>query len=232
MRPRLKYHVIHLHHKQYSIMSMCSFFGVSRSGYYVYVKRLSQKQRDADLAEIIGRCQHICGKTYGYRRVWLWLKRQNIHKNPKTVLRIMKKYGLLAEIRRRRKWQNLGQQVHRYRNNYVPSREFTGAIQQIEKYSFCLNTLPAAKEKVCSAISRYVPKGFPVRILNPQGMLLLGRSNRFNKQQQEDFELIKRQYKHIADIMTYDDLLSRLKNIITALSHSIGYEHQIKTPDS
>ncbi|MBP3411457.1 MAG: IS3 family transposase [Clostridia bacterium] len=116
MRPRLKYHVIHLHHKQYSIMSMCSFFGVSRSGYYAYVKRLSQKQRDADLAEIIGRCQHICGKTYGYRRVWLWLKRQNIHKNPKTVLRIMKKYGLLAEIRRRRKWQNLGQQVHRYEN--------------------------------------------------------------------------------------------------------------------
>jgi len=28
----------------------------------------------------------------------------------------MKKYGLLAEIRRRRKWVNLGQQVHRYEN--------------------------------------------------------------------------------------------------------------------
>ena len=95
---------------------MCSFFSVSRSGYYDYVKRLSQKQRDADLAEIIRKCQKQCGKTYGYRRVWLWLKRQNIHKNPKTVLRIMKKYGLLAEIRRRRKWQNLGQQVHRYEN--------------------------------------------------------------------------------------------------------------------
>lgn len=122
--------------------------------------------------------------------------------------------------------------LSQYRNNYVPSREFTGAIQQIEKYTFCLNTLPAAKEKVCSAISRYVPKGFPVRILNPQGMLLLGRSDRFNKQQQEDFELIKRQYKHIVDIMTYDDLLSRLKNIITALNHTIEYEHHIRTPDS
>ena len=36
--------------------------------------------------------------------------------NPKTVLRIMKKYGLLSEIRRRRKWQQMGQQVHKYKN--------------------------------------------------------------------------------------------------------------------
>ena len=28
----------------------------------------------------------------------------------------MKKYGLLSEIRRRRKWVNLGQQVHKYEN--------------------------------------------------------------------------------------------------------------------
>ena len=41
---------------------------------------------------------------------------RNIQRNPKTVLRIMKKYGLLSEIRRRRKWVNLGQQVHKYEN--------------------------------------------------------------------------------------------------------------------
>ena len=28
----------------------------------------------------------------------------------------MKKYGILSEIRRKRKWQNLGQQIHRYKN--------------------------------------------------------------------------------------------------------------------
>ena len=53
-----------------------------------------------------------CWGTYGYRRMWLWLKSQNIHKNPKTVLRIMKKYDLLSEIRRRKKWQ----QIHTYKN--------------------------------------------------------------------------------------------------------------------
>ena len=55
-------------------------------------------------------------KTYGYRRVWKWLKDRKIIRNPKTILRIMKKYGLLSEIRRKRKWVNLGQQVHRYAN--------------------------------------------------------------------------------------------------------------------
>ena len=38
------------------------------------------------------------------------------HRNPKTVLRVMKKYGLSSEIRRRRKWVNLGQQIHKYDN--------------------------------------------------------------------------------------------------------------------
>ena len=49
--------------------------------------------------------------------MWQWLKTsEGIHHNPKTILRVMKKYGLLAEIRRRRKWQQMGQQLHRYQN--------------------------------------------------------------------------------------------------------------------
>ena len=39
-----------------------------------------------------------------------------------TVLRVMKKYDLLSEIRRRRKWQQMGQQVHWYKN--LLNREF------------------------------------------------------------------------------------------------------------
>ena len=46
----------------------------------------------------------------------MMLEKRGIHHNPKTILRIMKKYGLLAEIRRHRKWQQMGQQVHKYRN--------------------------------------------------------------------------------------------------------------------
>lgn len=117
MRPRAKYAVIHRHRDEYPVSVMCKFFGVSRSGYYDFVKRIGQAEQDVELAEKIQECQDKTDKTYGYRRVWKWLRDRNIKRNPKTVLRIMKKYGLLSEIRRRRKWINLGQQVHKYKNH-------------------------------------------------------------------------------------------------------------------
>ena len=116
MRPKVKYAVIYRHRDEYPVSVMCKFFGVSRSGYYDFVKRLSQPAQDAELARRIQECQDKSDKTYGYRRVWKWLKDRNVKRNPKTVLRIMKKYGLLSEVRRRRKWINLGQQIHKYEN--------------------------------------------------------------------------------------------------------------------
>ena len=116
MRPKLKYAVIYRHRHEYPVLAMCRFFGVSRSGYYDFVKRIGQPEHDADLAESVRECQRITDKTYGYRRVWKWLQDRNVRRNPKTILRVMQKYGLLSEIRRRRKWVNLGQQVHKYEN--------------------------------------------------------------------------------------------------------------------
>jgi putative transposase len=95
---------------------MCQFFGVSRSGYYDFVHRLGRPELDMGLGQLIQRQQCHVRQTYGYRRMWLWLKEQGIHKNPKTVLRVMKKYEVLAEIRRPRKWQQMSQQVHKYEN--------------------------------------------------------------------------------------------------------------------
>lgn len=116
MRPKVKYHVIYKHRAEYPVSVMCRFFGVSRSGYYAFVHRLGKPEKDAVLAEVIAQQRERSYRTYGYRRMWLWLKHQNIFCNPKTVLRIMKKYDLLSEIRRRRKWQQMGQQVHKYKN--------------------------------------------------------------------------------------------------------------------
>ena len=116
MRPKVKYAVIHRHRDEYPVSAMCKFFGVSRSGYYDFVKRIGKPEQDAELSNEIRICQRSTDNTYGYRRVWQWLEHRKIHRNPKTVLRVMKKYGLLSEIRRRRKWVNLGRQMHRYDN--------------------------------------------------------------------------------------------------------------------
>ena len=116
MRPKVKYAVIYRHRDEYPVSVMCQFFGVSRSGYYGFVKQQGQTDWDAALARKIEECRNKTDKTYGYRRVWKWLKDRNIDRNPKTILRVMKKYGLLSEIRRRRQWINMGQQVHKYQN--------------------------------------------------------------------------------------------------------------------
>ena len=122
MKTRVKYHIIYRHRIEYPVAVMCKFFAVSRSGYYAFVHRLGRPEKAAALAEVIAQQRERSFGTYGYRRMWLWLKSQNIFCNPKTVLRIMKKYDLLSEIRRRRKWQQMGQQVHKYKN--LLNREF------------------------------------------------------------------------------------------------------------
>lgn len=115
MRTSVKYHVIYRHREKYAISEMCRFFEVSRRGYYDFVKRMDIPAKDLPLAEKIRECQEECGKTYGYRRVHLWLERKNMHCNPKTVLRVMQKYNLLSVIRRK-KYRYYGQALHKYPN--------------------------------------------------------------------------------------------------------------------
>lgn len=107
--------VVYRHKEKYSISEMCRFFSVSRSGYYDYLKRMDIPAKDLPLAEKIRECQASCGQTYGYRRVHIWLERQGIHHNPKTILRIMQKYNLLSVVRRK-KYRNYGNYIHKYEN--------------------------------------------------------------------------------------------------------------------
>ena len=109
--------VIYRHKEKYTISEMCRFFEVSRSGYYDYVKRMNIPARDLSLAERIKECQEKCGKTYGYRRVHIWLARNGIHKNPKTILRVMQKYNLLSVVRRRR-FYKYTEHLHKYKNHW------------------------------------------------------------------------------------------------------------------
>lgn len=50
---------------------------------------MNTPDRDLPLAEKIKECQEESHGTYGYRRVHIWLERQGIYRNPKTVLRVI-----------------------------------------------------------------------------------------------------------------------------------------------
>ena len=95
---------------------MCKFFGVSRSGYYAWIHKLNQPNPNQMVIDQIAQQQKKCKNTCGYRRMQLRLDKNGCHRNPKTILRLMKTNGLLSEIRRRRQWKQLGQQLYRYEN--------------------------------------------------------------------------------------------------------------------
>jgi len=59
--------------------------------------------KDDATAELISDCQKKTKQTYGYRRVKIWLYRElGLAINHKAILRIMRKYNLLSEIRKPR----------------------------------------------------------------------------------------------------------------------------------
>ena len=105
-----------------------------------------------------------------------------------------------------------------YRDNYIPTRELSGAIMQLEKYIFYLNKWGRRGEDQLN--SRYkdeLPEGLRLKIINPKGMIIMGRENNLSEAQRNDFEVIKRKYRNVMDIVAYDDLLARLKFTISQL---------------
>jgi hypothetical protein len=107
----------------------------------------------------------------------------------------------------------------KYRDNHTPHGELSGAVMQVEKYMFHLSKWGRAGErKILKKHGDTLPPDFEIRISNPKAMIILGRDNDFQNDQKFDFEIIKRKYANIIDILTYDDLLKRLDNILLMLS--------------
>jgi len=103
----------------------------------------------------------------------------------------------------------------KYRDNYTPKKNLSGVIMQAEKYLFHLSKggLGAEKE-ITKKYTSDLPTGISIKITKSKALIIVGRSNNFVADQIFDFEIMKRKHANIIDIITYDDLLSRLENII------------------
>ena len=113
---KLKYRVIERFRGKYPIGDMCKVFEVSRSGYYAWRKRQNVPPKDQWLVDLIMECQRESKQTYGFRRVRLWLERHKKYVNSKAILRIMRKYSLLSQVRRTKAYTHYKQAVHKYPN--------------------------------------------------------------------------------------------------------------------
>ncbi|WP_123825881.1 Shedu immune nuclease family protein [Propionibacterium acidifaciens] len=105
-----------------------------------------------------------------------------------------------------------------YRDNHVPVRELAGAIVQCEKYIFYLNKMGIKGEHdIKSRYKETLPDSIHIKITNPRAYILAGRDSNLSNGERFDFEFIRRGNKNIADIITYDDLLRRLNNIVNSI---------------
>lgn len=109
-----------------------------------------------------------------------------------------------------------------YRGNSIPTSELSGSIMQAEKYLFHLSKWGVKGEDALT--KKYInqlPPGMTIRISNPKAIIIVGRDQvggaDMTGSQLLDFEIIKRKYANMMDIVTYDDLLRRLDNTIAAL---------------
>lgn len=99
-----------------------------------------------------------------------------------------------------------------YRDNHIPKRELSGTIMQIEKYIYYLNKWGKEGEKqLTNKYRNDLPKEMSLKITNPNGLIIMGREVGLTESQLGDLEIIKRKYKNVLDIITYDDLIKRIK---------------------
>ncbi|MDO7908921.1 IS3 family transposase [Paenibacillus sp. JX-17] len=108
------------------IADLCQLFGVSKSGYYAYLKRKGD-DRDAEAKQQIRKAYKRYEGKYGYRQLQLFLWQDDgIWMNHKKILRLMQELGLQARIRRKRRLNGTYQAGERVAENLL-KRDFTAA---------------------------------------------------------------------------------------------------------
>ena len=106
----------------------------------------------------------------------------------------------------------------RYRDHHLPMRDLVGAMGQVTHYLRHLSRWGQnGEDYLTRLLSAELPVGFRIRIVNPSGIVIMGRSNSLTDVQRRDFEVLRRDSKGIVDIVTYDDLLARVQAVLDQL---------------
>ena len=114
-----------------NIVWLCDAAGVSRSGYYHYLKtedmRQQREEQDRHDFLIILEAYQFCGYNKGARGIYMRLLHMDppVHINLKKIRRLMKKYGLFCPIRKANPYRRMAKALKT--NNVAPNllnREF------------------------------------------------------------------------------------------------------------
>lgn len=110
------------------MIDMCAFLEISRAAYYAWLKRTKPSALCLDRIQLIQQAYQASHKTYGYRRIQLWIQQNtNTVINHKAVLRWMNRLGIRSVARRPKPLNKFKDfpNVHQYPN--LLARNFTAS---------------------------------------------------------------------------------------------------------
>lgn len=144
----------------------------------------------------------------------------------KIDLVLVRADGVLDIIEIKKPFEHALMSKRLYRDNHVPLRELSGTIMQADKYVFYLTKAGVEGERaIAKRHADHLPPGITPRIVNPQAIILAGRDHELSDQQSFDLEFARRTHSNIVDIISYDDLLRRLDNMVSALKTRAQTDH-------
>ena len=137
---KIRFQIVYRFKDKYPVRDLCALLRVSRSGYYRWLSNKDNPDKDKVIADLIREYHAKSYRTYGYRRMKIWLlKETGLVINHKAVLRIMRKYDLLAP-RKKKKWVRLeGLQYYKYNN--LLNRDFS-TTKPNEKWATDISYIP------------------------------------------------------------------------------------------
>ena len=133
---------------EFSLDILLKIINLARSTYYYHLKQLGQTDKDQDIKiEILSIYREHKG-NYGYRRIHLELRNRGYSVNHKRVQRLMKVLGLVARIRRKRKYSSYQGEIGKKAENLI-QRQFEAAKPMEKCYTDVTEfAIPASTQKL------------------------------------------------------------------------------------
>ncbi|WP_211228164.1 IS3 family transposase, partial [Granulicatella elegans] len=121
---------------------------LARSTYYYHLKQMNQPDKDQQIKDEIQAIFTEHKGNYGYRRIHLELRNRGFKVNHKKVQRLMKVLGLIARIRRKRKYYSYQGDVGKRSGNLI-QRDFEGAKPMEKCYTDVTEfAIPSSEQKL------------------------------------------------------------------------------------
>ena len=104
---------------KYSLPKLCIKLGISRSSYYYQEAAMRAEDKYREIRVKICKLFHNNYDAFGYRKIYILLKREGITLSEKVIRRIMQEEGLIVKVHRRRKYNSYKGEISPAVNNLI-----------------------------------------------------------------------------------------------------------------